>query len=457
MAFQIEDGFKNIPGANYKRMEITHENAGIAEKEGKSTVFVCSVNTINTVFGGAILTLPYTMLQCGLILGTGSFLLSFLIGLICAKLLLELKESTGYSCYASIAFECIGRGGLILTNILISIMCLGVPVIFIVVFADAATPLIEEIFKVQYSYTREFVIALNAIVVSWFCFSREVHNLRIASYTSISCVCLFCYVIFHILLTHWEELDTNLSDHLSSKGNGFGLTIPNIILAFGFHPCFFPIYNSLKPNLKNSTNGMKFATIAFIFTFIVYISVCCCALLIFGDGMKSDILKNISLTNYEYSRFILVVYLVISLMHMPMVFFSGKEAFINLYIELRYQKISNYCQKIRSDSELRAQLIEMEHKSKCFVKEMRNIEYYFLTTIVFATTFATAYMVTDLGQISAFLGSSASFLTCFFMPAGFYLVLCPNKPWLKYVSWWIIAMSAAFITYLGYECVKILI
>ncbi|CAI2367628.1 unnamed protein product [Moneuplotes crassus] len=471
MSFQIESSVQS----NYSFLQISVNpfdgNNRDNPKPGKSNVYICALNTINTVLGGGILTLPYTMLQCGVIFGTTAFIISLLMGIICIKLLLELKEITGHSCYASIAYECMGRKGLIVINILIAILCLGVPLMFIVVFADAATPLVEDLLFENYSRTREIVVVCNAIILLWFCFNKEVHNLRIASYTSIICVGLFFYVIVHILIYHWEELDNKIFDHIDNRKDGYTLTIPNIILAFGFHPCFFPLYNSLKPELKNSKSGMKFTSMAFVFTFVVYISICCFSLIIFGDSLKSDILKNISESDYEYRRFILFVYLIISLMHMPMVFFSGKEAFLNLCIELKYGKISQYCEKVKSDSALKTALTTMEYKSKSFVKEMDNLEYYILTSVVYITTFSIAFIVTDLGQIVAFLGTSTCFVLCFPIPAIFYLLLtkpptsprhapsqtsCNKSLFLKYTSWAILAVSTLFMADLAYEVVQIL-
>lgn len=126
--------------------------------------------------------------------------------------------------------------------------------------------------------------------------------------------------------------------------------------------------------------------------------------------MKTDILKNIYESSFEYRRSILFVYLGISLMHMPMVFISGKEAILGLYLEFRYRQISTYCEKVRSDQELRATLVDMEFKAKSFVREMSNWEYYSITGIIYLFTFTIAFFVEDLGQIVSFLGTFICFL-----------------------------------------------
>ena len=192
------------------------------------------------------------MLQWGILVGVSSIFISLCVGIIWLKLLLELKEITGHSWYASIGYECMGRKALLLTNILIAALCLGVPIMFIVIFADAATPLLQSMVLSQDPNARNYVVLGNAIILLWFWFNKEVHNLRIASYTSIICVGLFFYVIIHILFYHWDELDHKLIDHIDNRKEGYILSIPNIILAFGFHPCFFPLYNSLKPELRVS-------------------------------------------------------------------------------------------------------------------------------------------------------------------------------------------------------------
>jgi len=85
---------------------------------------------------------------------------------------------------------------------------------------------------------------------------------------------------------------------------------------------------------------MKFTTSAFSFAFFVYIMISVLTLLIFGSGVHNDVLINISDSNFQFKYLLLVLYLVISAMHMPMVFFAGKEAVLNIYIHLTHGNLT---------------------------------------------------------------------------------------------------------------------
>jgi len=85
---------------------------------------------------------------------------------------------------------------------------------------------------------------------------------------------------------------------------------------------------------------MKFTTTAFIFAFVVYILISLLSLLIFSEHVYSDVLINISKSNFEFKHLLLIMYLIISAMHMPMVFFAGKEAVINIFFEIKDRAVS---------------------------------------------------------------------------------------------------------------------
>ena len=163
---------------------------------------------------------------------------------------------------------------------------------------------------------------------------------------------MFFSVLLMILNNHYDKLTAKLSDFLEPKSMSYYfITIPNIFVAFCFQPCFFPLFTSLKD--RTSHNGMKFTVASFGFAFFVYILISILSLFIFGSEVRSDVLINISKSKYEFKYLLLVMYLVISAMHMPMVFFAGKEAVLNIYIESKNHAISKHCDMIRQNDFIR--------------------------------------------------------------------------------------------------------
>mmetsp|Transcript_19987 Transcript_19987/g.22312 ORF Transcript_19987/g.22312 Transcript_19987/m.22312 type:complete len:81 (+) Transcript_19987:292-534(+) len=78
-----------------------------------------------------------------------------------------------------------GRKALLAIYMLIAFLCLGVPIIYVVIFADSATPVLQNFILKDNPHARDYVVIGNAVILLWFCLNKEIHKLRIASYTSI--------------------------------------------------------------------------------------------------------------------------------------------------------------------------------------------------------------------------------------------------------------------------------
>ena len=168
MSIEIEDGF-NPNSSDIREMLLHAAPDGRADNNpNKSSVLVVTLNTINTIVGGGILTLPYTVYQSGLILGISSILVSLFLGIISIRLLIVCKEITGHYCYGSIGYECVGRKSIFLINILIAILCLGLPSSFMIIFADASTPLVQEFFGTESPSVRSWIVVFSGILLLWF-------------------------------------------------------------------------------------------------------------------------------------------------------------------------------------------------------------------------------------------------------------------------------------------------
>lgn len=87
---------------------------------------------------------------------------------------------------------------------------------------------------------------------------------------------------------------------------------------------------------------MKFRTgaIGLIFATVVYTIVTLFSILLFGSDIQGDILKNFGESDHQFKYILLSIYLVLSSLHIPMVFFVGKEAILQIYAEFRYASIS---------------------------------------------------------------------------------------------------------------------
>ena len=94
-------------------------NSSKIQNLGRSTIMAVTFNTINTIVGGGILALPYTVYQSGFILGLISIILSLLASIFSIFLLAKCIEKTGMFWYASIGYQCHGKIALYIVNGLI--------------------------------------------------------------------------------------------------------------------------------------------------------------------------------------------------------------------------------------------------------------------------------------------------------------------------------------------------
>lgn len=107
---------------------------------------------------------------------------------------------------------------------------------------------------------------------------------------------------------------------------GLWANLPTMFLAYAFQSHYFTVYESLK--LKTDSNGMKATILSILVCIIIYVTVGIVGLIAYGENLKGDIMQNISEeADKPVSNYILMsMFLVIAAMHIPIVFFIGKQA-----------------------------------------------------------------------------------------------------------------------------------
>lgn len=102
--------------------------------------------------------------------------------------------------------------------------------------------------------------------------------------------------------------------------------VPTLFISYGFQSAFFPVYQSLK--VKTDSNGVRATAYSFTFCVVVYIIVSIVALLKFGTELEGNVLKSVSFMDGWLPITIDIVFLLIVMMHIPIVLFVGKEALL---------------------------------------------------------------------------------------------------------------------------------
>jgi len=110
--------------------------------------------------------------------------------------------------------------------------------------------------------------------------------------------------------------------------------MPTLFLAYGFHSTYYTVYNSLK--VKTDANGMKATIWSILFCLLIYCVVGIVGVLAYGKNLKGDIMENISNeVDKPFSNYVLMtMFMIIAAMHIPIVFFIGKECILIIIDEL---------------------------------------------------------------------------------------------------------------------------
>jgi len=118
----------------------------------------------------------------------------------------------------------------------------------------------------------------------------------------------------------------------TTMGLKFFASLPTVIASYSIHPSFFTAFGALKN--KTSRNGMKAALLANITLFMVYFFAPLIAIGLYGHNVKSDMIKSVSSDTGVIPVVLMFLFLVIAAMHIPIIFFIGKEAILIIFYEL---------------------------------------------------------------------------------------------------------------------------
>jgi amino acid permease len=161
------------------------------------------------------------------------------------------------------------------------------------------------------------------IFLFYFALKREIQELKGASLTILIGVVIFILSV-SVLLDEDGIGNINFQKFSEPKFNLNLLgTIPIVLFAYQFQSSFYPIYSSLEN--KTPANGMKSIIYALIFCSTVYIIMSVVAVLKYGEDLEGDVLTNIGDTPGTLPIIIDIIFLIIMVMHIPLIFSLQKN------------------------------------------------------------------------------------------------------------------------------------
>ena len=344
---------RDIEEGNTNNLEKTKEVIGVG-------VFVWMLTLIGTRMGGGIVGIPYATQQIGFLTALCFQIVYSIMAVFAIFLLLKVREITGDTSLSSIGYYCYGRISIFFINSMIAVGQLGFVVIFFIVFGDVAGGLIEKINTSGISFwsSRWFTHTILAIWMLYLILKKEIHQLKYAGFSLLILIIVFIILfLVHFITSHSSP---SQRAELTSKSIGVKQIsyLTTFATSYSIHPSFFTAFIALKN--QNLKSGIKTAILAELTLFFVYISTPLISFGLYGANIKSNMLKNVADDTGVLSVVLLIIFLLIAVIHVPIIFFFGKEGLLIVFDEVsrRSYSVNNPSNKIKSTPKVEVRVIE---------------------------------------------------------------------------------------------------
>ena len=307
---------------------------------GGTTKYQGIFNTINILMGISILTLPYALHLCGIVVGLSLFIAYSLITNYTGKLLGKCMQNPNLNTYSDIAHEAFGKYGSIVSFVFIlELLAAGVALLI----------LVEDSVFVFTDMNGNYVKIAAYLVVTPFLWSN---SLRLLSYTSLVGITTFVYLLFLLIgegLITTEQpgsLRQPMPVYLMPREFWKVWLSSGLIMAsYAGHGCTPSVFVDLKDKKEFSS----LLNISYICVFSVYMLVAVCGYLIFGETIANEI--TISMSNVVgYSKFannVLISLMIIGpLTKYPLVvrpITTNLEIWLSEYFDRSFVILRNIC------------------------------------------------------------------------------------------------------------------
>ena len=388
---------------------------------GQSTLPQTIFNSVNVLIGVGLLALPLALRYAGWLVGLIFLTFAAISTSYTAKLLAKCADvDNSLITFADLAYVSFGRNARIVTSVLFVVELLGACVALVVLFADSLDALIPGWGLTEWKIVCGIILIPLGFV-----------PLRFLSFTSIlGILCCFSITIAvlvdglmkphqpgslrepattYLLPANWATLPIS-----------FGL----LMSPWGGHSVFPNIYRDMRHPYRYRTS----VNVTYIFTFLLDILMGIIGLLMFGDGVRDEITKNI-VTTKGFPRwlniFIVICVAIIPITKVPL---NGRPIVSTLELTLGLDaRAMADAESITGFSGLARGILKITVRIAC--------------TVVFVVL---AILVPDFDRIMSLIGSIACFTICIILPCAFHLKLFGKElsSGQKMLDWGLIVFSS---------------
>lgn len=197
---------------------------------------------------------------------------------------------------------------------------------------------------------------------------------------------------------------------------------PTFLLSFGSQMSFLPIVNTSKK--KSTRNGLRVAIYTFSTCFLIYFSIAIVSIFLYSTDLYENILDNIQNHFDVLSIMVLLMFLITSAIHIPFVFFIGKDNMLVMFDELmrgtysaKHERSMSLKENNINDVVTTSSFSEIENS----YLSMNPLYYYIITITLYVMVIVLSLVTKGLMLILNIIGANASTCSIYLFPAAFYL------------------------------------
>ncbi|KAL1304503.1 hypothetical protein AAFC00_003492 [Neodothiora populina] len=387
---------------------------------GQSTLPQTIFNSVNVLIGVGLLALPLALKYSGWVPGLIFFVFAAISTQYTAKLLAKcLDVDNSLITFADLAYVSFGPGARLATSLLFSLELLATCVALVVLFADSLDALIPGWGIMEWKIVCGVILIPLAFM-----------PLRLLSFTSIlgivSCFGIVLAVVVDGLIkpdspgSLRQPMKTFLfPEHWQTIPLSFGL----LMSPWGGHSVFPNIYRDMRHPYKYR-RGVNI-TYAFTATLDLFMAVV--GLLMFGEGVRDEVTKNIFLTDGYPQWLSVIIAICVAIIPLTKIPLNARPIISTIEILTGL------------DSRAVAQSTSL-HGMSGFNRGLLKATIRVVITILFVIF---AILVPDFDRIMSLLGSVACFSICIILPLAFHLKIFGDQisKAEKIMNWTLIVIS----------------
>ncbi|CAD8171071.1 unnamed protein product [Paramecium pentaurelia] len=411
-------------------MESNCQSSIWAKRGSKASFILTSITIMKSMVGVGILGIPNVMKNFGVILTIVIMMIVYSLGMTASRVLLKCKNLSKKSNYSTIGYYIFRHSWIIYTvNLIITLSNITTCLSELIIFGDASQLLIKfykgDDYEVPFYLSRTFLLCILGLVLTPLLIVKSIEKLRFVSLTAILSISTFTGLAFYNFFTKegTPEGFSLLIPQTFNFKNAMS-ALPTLLLAYNWQFNLFPIFKGME----NPTDiKMTYAMFTgYSMASFLYLCVGVLGYATYGNDIQTNYLKSIKAQEVGSLLYVIlnITFVVSTTLTLPVLFFGGRNNFIQIYKQLTSEKktvqeVKSYKQFLdETNSKRQEKLIEIKLK-----KKSQKLRFYILTLSLFLLLMCGAIFLDNLALVFNIKGAVFCNSIQFVLPSLFYIKL----------------------------------